>query len=428
MEQALALVLACVLLLCEVSFAQSASVQTHSIPSGYRNVWILGGHDKLSAYDGNSFQLLQESTLPRPTEDFGQPEPFSISHDGLVLYANSNGGHFFWNLWRAGRLYKLLGDTTITRPGTGDTSHVIDATPYPRLAADSQQLFWFENWLSVLRQGNGIELRQSGEFRGWVSGLDNRNLGKTAEFPFASCKCDTSVCEETCPRVDAWAPVTGITDFFFLTLWVPGQTSPRFLETDLYQATGGVWKKSRLEAPVNEFLDASDHGNSYIARTFDTACCGWENESDDVTYVVHDGRRVTLFDEFGRFENKDYDISFFTPKALFSPDGANIAYEISATSYAPDAKIRLADEGKKNPDELLRIRQALSGLPRVEVVRSADLAKPIFSLPKAELVGWLDRDRLLIWRHGELLAINTTKWQFKATGLKADRATRVFVR
>ncbi|MHB8455818.1 MAG: hypothetical protein ACYDDO_14245 [Acidiferrobacterales bacterium] len=427
MERAAALFLACVFS-CEMSFAQSAPVRSHSISSDYRNVWILGDHGRLSAYDGNDFQLLQKSASPLPVEVCGHPERIVISHEGLVLYANNGEGHLNWTLWRAGHLYKLLGDTTITRPGKGNTSHVINATRYPLPAADSRRLFWFENRLSVLQQGSGIQLLQSGEFRAWVSGLDNRNLGKTADFLLASCKCDTGVCEETCPRVDVWAPDEGITDFFFLTHWVPGQTTSDFVETDLYRATDGVWKKSRLDAPVEDFLDASDHGNSYIARTFDTACCGWDNESDDVTYVVHDGQRVTLFDEFGQFENKDYDISFFTPRALFSPDSVNIAYEISATPYAPDAKIRLAAGGKNNPDELRHIRHSLTGLPQVEIVRLADVAKRSFSLPNAELVGWLDRERLLIWQHGELLIINTTNWQLEATGLKTNRADRVFIR
>ena len=183
----------------------------------------------------------------------------------------------------------------------------------------------------------------------------------------------------------------------------------------------------KLPQPVYEFLDAAGDGDTYIDAIPDAGCCGWDNESDDVTRLVQDGKPRTLFDEFSRFHNRDYDVSFFTSKALFSPGGTGIAYTIAATSK-PGQPIRLADQGKDNPQELREIQEALGRLPRVEAVSLSDLAKPRFSLPNAQLIGWLDAQRLLVWQHEELFVVDAATGQSTATGLKAEKAAYVFLR
>ncbi len=293
-------------------------------------------------------------------------------------------------------------------------------------SARGRRLFWFENKLSVLQQQN-LDVSRTGEFLSWTTDLTGRGPKPLVSIPLPTCQCGTGVCEETCPIITPWAPEAGVSDFFFLTRYIPGQTSPNYLETDLYQVKNGAWNPRKLPQPVEEFLDATEHGNTYIIAIPDAGCCSWENESDNLTDLVRGARREKLFDELARFHNKDYDVSFFTSNALFSPDGTEVAYTITATSK-PGQAIRLADEGKENPEELRHIQNALAGLPRVEVVVVSSLAKPRFSLENTELVGWLDSGQILVWRRGELFAVNATNGQATPTGLKAAKAADVFIR
>ena len=184
--------------------------------------------------------------------------------------------------------------------------------------------------------------------------------------------------------------------------------------------------RSKLPVPASRILDARDNGTAYIDAIPDSGCCGWENESSDLTYLVRDRRRATLFDEFARLHNQDYDVSFFTSNARFSPSGSEVAYTVVATSNAGQP-IRLADQGKTKPEELRQIQAALAELPRVEEVAVDNLQRPRFSLANAALIGWADAHRLLVWKGGQLFLVDAASGQLTATGLKAEKAADVFL-
>jgi hypothetical protein len=414
---------------CPVLCAQTRRGSLAS-PGHNAVIWILAGDGHLSSYDGTDFHLLTKTSSPLPLDARQHPEAISITHTGIVLYAEqeaNSGVPARWYLWENGQVHELISASREEHPAKDNSTLVTSATPSARLGADDRQLFWFENKLSVIQRENGGEISQSGEFRSWTSDLHARNTKPVMNVLLPPCKCETAVCEETCPIIDPWAPDRGVSDFFFLTRWIPGQTSPDFLETILYRAAGALWEPHKLPEPVYEFLDATDSGNTYIAAVPDAGCCGWENESDDLTYLVRGEKNAAFFDEFSRFHNRDYDVSFFTPKALFSPDAARIAYSITST-YRPAEQIRLADQGTENPEELKQIQDALTGLPRLEVVQITDLSRPAFTVRNAELIGWLDSQRLLAWQHGELLVIDATTGQSTSTGLKVESAARAFIR
>lgn len=412
------------------SHAQTVRIMGPSVLRGQKVVWILAGDGSLAAYGAKDFHLLSRSVSPLPSDARRHPDSISVARAGFVLFSEHGGNSgypLFWSLWSNAGVRRLMGATSDRRPAKDGSVLVTRANPVPLLSADGRRLFWFESRLLVVERESLGEVSQSGEFLAWTSSLENRDWKSLVRIALPPCKCGTGVCEETCPIMDPWAPDAGITDFFFLTRWVPGQTSPDYLETDLYRNAYGNWRMSKLPEPVEQFLDATDHGNSYIAAIPDAGCCGWENESDNLTYLVRGGKRITFFDEWSRFHNKDYDVSFYTSKALVSPDATQIAYTIMATSR-PGREIRLADRGKKNPEELRHIRDALAGLPRTEVVRIGRGAKPAFSLANAELVGWLDSQRLLIWRRGQLFVVDAKNGQTGNTGLKAEDAAHVFIR
>jgi hypothetical protein len=419
------ILMAC-LVLCAPLFAQAPHMMISAgAPAGSKLIWILGADGKLSAYDGVDFRL-RMSGLALPPEARNHPENISISRSRMAIYADLVPGTRLRRLWSTNNYaHELMGGAEDSRPARGGGFLVTSATPTVYFSDGGERFFWFENRISVVQHGGDVS--RTGEFLSWTTNFQGEHPKPVVSFPFAPCTCGTGACEETCPEVATWAPPAGISDFFFLTRWIPGQLSPEFLETDLYRAVNGIWTAHKLAGPVEGLLDAAGHGDTYIGVISDAGCCSWVNESDDVTYLVRDGKRVNIFDERARFHNNDYDVSFFTPKALFSPDVRHIAYTIAATQEL-GKQIRLSSEGKSNPEELRQIQAALAELPRVEVVALSDFSKPQASLANTELVGWLDAQHLLVLQHGELFAIDVTNGLSVPTGLKAAKAAYVFLR
>ena len=407
-------------------------------PGNNKIVWILESSGKLSAYDTTNFHLRMEST-PLPSDVRDHPERIlAISPAGLVMYRRIDGHTRIWNLRLGGEPslpWDLSGVDEIASPpaqpgaeGTASGASMVKHYEAPQLAfsADGQRLFWFQNRMHVLQQRDLGDVSRTGSFLCWSTDIKGRDIRTLAHITFPECKCDTGACEETCPEIRSWTPAGGVTSFFYLTRFIPGQLSETDLETDLYQRAGAGWKGRKLRSPVEEILDARDGGDMYIAAIPDVGCCGWVNESDDMTSLIHDGERTTLFDEFARFHNQDYDVSFSTANAKFSPDGTEIAYTITASSKAGQP-IRLASQGKKNPQELRRIEAALLTLPLVEDVAVAKLQKPRFSFANTALIGWVSVHQLLVWRAGEVFLVDTTSGRFMPTGLRAERAADVFL-
>jgi hypothetical protein len=283
--------------------------------------------------------------------------------------------------------------------------------------------------MSVLRSASAGDISRTGAFRAWTTDIDGLNAHPVAQITLPSCKCESGACSETCPQIEAWTPPGGVSSFFYLSRYIQGQLEKFDLETDLYQALDNAWRVSKLDSPNTNIVDARDNGNTYIAIVSDGGCCGWENEGDDQTYVVSKGAQTTFFDEESRFHNQDYDVSFFTSNARFSPDEKKIAYTITSTYNSSSAEsIRLSDSGKENPVELRQIEAAFVKLPQVEVVAFSDLSKPCFSLVNTQLIGWLDEHRLLVWKEGQLFLVDTISGKAAATGLKAEKAADVILK
>lgn len=412
--------------ICAPNFTQSRVAVFGGPPTGRKVVWILGADGKMSEYDGADFHpWVTGLALPAGARE--HPQNISISRRGTIIYADTIAGTHLLRLWSSNRYaHELTGGSQDSRPGSNGSSIETWATPVVFFSDDGARFYWFENRMTVTsaREGN---ISRTAEFSSWITDLRGENLTPVVTFALGECKCETGACEETCPEISVWAPDAGVSDFFFLTRWVPGQLQSEYQQTDLYRFANGRWSAKTLAEPIEVLLDAANGGDSYIAAIPDSGCCGWENESDDVTYVVSDGRQITLFDERARFHNDDYDVSFMTANARFSPGADRVAYTLTATSKA-DQEIRLSAEGKPNPEELTRICAALRELPRVEVLALADVSKVSLSLPHSELIGWLDQQRLLVFQRGQLIVVDTTSGVAKPTGLTAENMASVFIR
>ena len=130
-----------------------------------------------------------------------------------------------------------------------------------------------------------------------------------------------------------------------------------------------------------------------------------------------------LFDEFSRFGNPDYDVSFVATAARLSPDLARVAYTLVADAPPAGEVIRLAESGKENPTELARIRQAMATLPAVEIVRLDGPTATRVVIPHASLTGWLDADRVLVVQDGTLAIYSAAGATVRATAVAASAST-----
>jgi hypothetical protein len=396
-------------------------------PPNTRSIWVLGPDNRLSRYDTAQFKMWMGG-MPLPADARKNPEAISISAAGEVLFAlPTDGQSTLRRWWRSVPTHsELIGGAWDKRPAASGGYSILSASPALYFGSDGERLFWFEHREQRLNRG-GPDISRDARFLAWTTNLDGEDPQKIVEFTFPSCKCETGACQESCPEATVWAPQDSVSDFFFVTRWVPGQIQSDFQETVLYQLKNGAWTSRKLAHPVERFLDAADHGETFIQAIPDGGCCGWANDSDDQTLVVRGGADTVIFDERTRFRNDNYDVSFFTANALLSPDGARVGYTLADTQFG-EQEIRLSSDGKANPAELAALRRTIADMPRVEVVALSAPKQVVFGISHAELVGWLDNQHLLILQGGELQTLDVVTRKQTPTGIKAEAAKFVFLR
>jgi hypothetical protein len=418
----LLLPLACAFVIfCSLLHAQNA-----------KRLWVLGENGEIVEYDPFTFAAKQ--TVKAPPQISKNPQPLHINRKGQMLIAPdpknieataalSEAKLWFWNGEKA-----LSLDRGVTRKSTpaGSNLSVTESVPYPALSADGEHLFWFANQTTKLKKED-LDLSVNTTFRAWQTDLAGAQREELATFAFPKCGCETGVCSETCPEASFWFPDDGVDSFFITTHWIQGQTDTQYLASFLNQKVAGKWSPKKLSPPVERILDATENGETLIESIPDAGCCGWDNESDDQTILSRNAKSVVLFDERGRYNNPNYDVSFFTSRALLSHDLGSVAMTI-ACSAQPGQDIRLADEGQPNPDELARIRKAIADLPAVEVVSATDTTKRIAFIPHATLVGWLNDKEILIVEAHLLVAYEAATGTRRKSGVKVPDETFVLLR
>jgi hypothetical protein len=216
-----------------------------------------------------------------------------------------------------------------------------------------------------------------------------------------------------------------------MTQFIAGKTQPVYKETWLYEKQGGKWQGRQLDPALRRVLEAVSP-KAILEAVPDTACCGWENQSDDQTLLRLDGRDLTVFDEQRSYKNSDYDVSFYTSNGKLSPNLSAVALTIVATAQR-NQPIQLSEQGQASPEESQSIRKALLDLPAVEV-KSIDQEKGEFSshrsafVPHATLVGWIsDREILLVEGHALVIYDIGSGTRRKST-IRAEGAMYVFLR
>jgi hypothetical protein len=403
-----------------------------SLAAQSKRLWVLRAPGQAVEYDPGTFA--EKQIVKVPAEALESPQNFSVNHLGQMLFAApvslpiSEGDLtderkvWFWEGHRATTLLRQIARTTSS---AGSNLAITESTPVPYLSAGGTHLYWFSNEARRL-QRDSVDLSTKTTWLGWRTDLANSGREDLASITLPDCSCPTGSCEETCPTGEVWVPDDGVSKFFLLTQIVVGKMQPIYKATSLYEENDGKWTAKSLDPLLRRVLDSAN-ADAILEAIPDTACCGWENESDDRTLLHLPGKMLTMFDEQAAYKNPDYDVSFYTETGKLSPDLGSVALTIVATAQ-PNKPIQLAAQGQANPEESLRIRKALVDLPAVEVKSNEDSPRRIAFLPHATLVGWISSKEILIVEGRVLVAYNVASGTRRKSNIRVEDAGLVFLR
>jgi hypothetical protein len=409
-----------------------ALVMAASLVAQSQRLWVLRPPGEMVEYDPAAFSAKQ--TVKVPAEAASSPQNVSVNHLGQMLFAApvslplaegdlaTEQKVWFWDGHAATTLTREVSRTTTT---VGSNLAITESAPVPFLSADGTHLNWFSNQGRRL-QRDGVDLSTKTTWLSWQTDLAGAGHQDLASIAFPDCPCPTGGCEETCPSGEVWVPDDGAGKFFLLTEFVSGKAQPLYKATFLYEENAGKWASTPINPPLRRVLDAANPG-AILEAIPDTACCGWQNQSDDQTLLHLHGKTLTVFDEQTDYKNPDYDVSFYTQNGKLSPDLASVAFTIVATSQ-PNTPIQISEQGQASPEESQRIRKALLDLPAVEVKSMEDVPRRIAFLPHATLVGWITDKEILIVEGHLLVAYNLAKGTRRKSTIRADDAAHVFLR
>lgn len=396
-----------------------------------KRLWVLGSTGEMTEYDPATFAVKQHVKMP--PEAIKSPAGISVNQQGQILFASAvnlplseddQSGRKVW-LWDGHAANSIDQGLSHKVSETGSNQAVTELAPIPYLSADGKHLFWFANEERRLEREE-VDLSTITTWEGWQTDLAGGGREELTSTKFPDCRCKTGSCEETCPVGVVWVPQRGVDTFFVLNQFVAGQTTPTYKASTLYKNDGGKWSGTAFANPIHRVLDASSDGSTIVEAIPDTGCCGWSNQSNDQTIVHAAGKDTTVFDEQVTYKNPDYDVSFYTANARLSSDSSQIAMTITATAQS-NKPIQEAQQGQANPEELQRIRKALTELPAVAVKTVEDNSQQVVFIPHATLVGWIGDKELLIVENHLLVAYNiATKARRKST-VRVEDAARTFL-
>ena len=398
-----------------------------------KRLWVLRPSGEMAEYDPATFAAKQ--TIKVPAEALQAPENVSVNQLGQILFetpaslplseedASSAHKVWFWNGHAATTI-----DQGIRREATsaGSNHAVTESAPVAYLSADGAHLYWFANEARRLER-EGVDLSTTTAWQAWRTDLNGAAREDISTSKFPDCRCATGTCEESCPYGVVWVPDNGIEKFFLMTQFIAGRTEAAYKATTLYREDGGKWTSAPMSEPLQRVLDAATDGSVLVEAIPDTGCCGWSNQSNDQTLVQVDGKTRTAFDERQGYNNPDYDVSFYTSNAKLSPERGYLAMTVVSTAQVNKA-IQLTESGEANPEELQRIRKALTDLPAVQLATMQETPGRVAFLPHTALVGWISEKEILIVEDHLLVVYNAGTGARRKSSVRVEDAGHVFLR
>jgi len=398
-----------------------------------KKLWMLRSPGEMVEYDPVTFAIKQRVKVPPGA--LKSPTAISVNRAGQILFAPAaslplsdediKGPHKFW-LWDGHTATTIDESVKHNVEETGSNQAITEEAPLAYLSADGKHLYWFANQPRKLER-EGVDLSTEITWQAWRTDLSGADREEVASQKLPECRCKTGTCEDTCPSEVAWAPATGVGNFFFLTQFIAGQTGSVYKASTRYQEDAGKWTSTDLPESLQRILDTTPDGVTVVEAIPDTGCCGWSNQSNDQTLVLMSGKKIAVFDEQATYKNPDYDVSFFTPTAKLSPDADSIAMTITSTTAA-NKPIQLSEQGQANPEESERIRKALAELPAVVVKSVEDTPRQVAFIPHATLIGWITDNELLLVDDHLLVTYNVERKTRRRTTVRVEESSYVLLR
>jgi hypothetical protein len=400
-------------------------------------LWVVQPPDQIVLYDLATF--VPRRTIKAPARVVQYPEYLAIGGIGQMLFrpprfgewldrVPTSPGHSVW-FWDGHQATEWQVDGANTKGGSPGKDTVTAAQIDWFLSADGRSLFSLENeFEKVMGKEDGLERSVRSTARAKQTDVASARTQTVATLPSSGwCECGTGTCYESCPEWEVWTPDGVVSDFLLLTQVTPGQIGATYHQSVICERQRNTWQIKKLSQPIFNPLTYSTKGKMLVATEPDGGCCGWENESSDRLLLLRNGKFSVLYDEWDRYDNRNYDVSFYVRDARFAPDHYMLAYTLVSTGR-PATEIRLSSEGKENVEELARIRKAITQLPAVEVMLPGVRPRPITMIPHAELVGWLNNREILIAKDGRLVVYDSRGVKRKVTPIPVRTAADGFVR
>lgn len=397
-------------------------------------LWVLQEPDQIIGYDIAGFVPLHTLKIPRRLLE--HPEYLSINAMGQMLFLLPRDLQFFgpggvavanppW-FWDGHQARELNVEGTKTRGRSGGRPTVVETVPQCFLSAGGDSLVWFENKFEKVLDESGLERSVRSSSRVWRTDLAGQSPEMIASLTSpAWCQCDTGTCSETCPEWYFGAPDGVVGDFFLVTRFTPGQIGSTYHESLLYQLSGRTWRAKKLPQPIVHPLTASERGEVLVAAAPDTGCCG--SASSNQMLLVRNGKVSVLYDEFGRYDYRNYDVSFYVADARLAAGNAMLAYTIASTAPT-GGEIRLSSDGKENAEELARVRKTIAELPAVEIVQLGAQPRQATLIRHAALVGWMGDQEILVVQDGQLAVYDIRGRKQRTIPIRVPSAAGAFLR
>jgi len=226
----------------------------------------------------------------------------------------------------------------------------------------------------------------------------------------------------SCADPDLWVPGGVVRDFLLLTYWkqdhYPGfeDAIGASCHSLLLRRDAKGWRASEPSIWCEEpLLDMAAGGSAWVQAEGEAGCCGGLNEDSNVTRFMNADSSHTVFDEWTRFHNRNYDVSFFTANAIISPDGMRVAYTVHTTAFSQE--IPVSREGHPDTLELASIRRSLTDLPLVEIHEVRPHPMDLQRLSHCELIGWASDSEVIVVEKRHVVAVDVTTGRRRQSGI-----------
>jgi len=386
-----------------------------------RRLWVVQRPAGVVEYDLATFKVIR--TVEAPERIFFHPGLLSINPSGQMLYRDQDGMWF----WDGSKAKAMRARDTIVAGDSAGVPTRITVVQDVSLSVDGDRLYWFEQRFEQTRNSDGHQGSQRVEYRVWSTDLAGAGADTIIHIPGGEwCLCTTGACSETCGEWQPWAPRGLIGGLLALTTGVRGQLLPRYGPTRLYRESPGAWRYEEMAGTLPVLLDVSEDGGVVIGTEPDDGCCGWMNVNSDRMVLLAHGSRFVLYDEFPRFENQNYDVSFYVSGARLSPDRTAVAYTLEATNDG--RPFRLSSEGRPDVADSMRIARAAEALPAVEVLALGEHPGPPVPISRGALVGWLSDTEILLAKDGRLAVFDVQGELLRHSGVPVSTPAAVFLR